>query len=344
MDKKKRIVFILRLIMIPIGIISIVFLPPWNGVFAWLAPLPGTVQEQVSEAIKYDLDGIIVYVDKGGQPAELYAAGMKDRGKEIPADPESLFKIASISKLYDAVLVTKLVNDQRLSLDDTLADRLPELAGRIENAEVITLGMMVQHRSGIPNYSDQAGFMWDAPPQTVAGTLDLIEGLPADFAPGETYAYSNTNYLLINEIIEKELGYGKFEYMTEKILIPLGLTNTFGSLEDVDPDDVMSGYYVGLETDFKPIDFGMLATVEDVGIFIRALNDGSLLNDRERAIYDSIYEYGHKGWVLGYQSIAYYHADIDTVVIQFVNTVSDETELTTQVIYDRIVKILKENK
>ena len=84
----------------------------------------------------------------------------------------------------------------------------------------------------------------------------------------------------------------------------------------------------------------MVATAQDVGIFLRALNDGSLLNDDEQTIYSSIYEFGHKGWVLGYQSIARYHKDIDTVVIQFGNTTGGDTELTSIVVYNRIVKIL----
>ncbi|MCP4374322.1 MAG: serine hydrolase, partial [Deltaproteobacteria bacterium] len=85
-------------------------------------------------------------------------------------------------------------------------------------------------------------------------------------------------------------------------------------------------------------------TAEDVGIFLRALNDGSLLNDDEQTIYSSIYEYEHKGWVLGYQSIARYHKDIDTVVIQFVNTTggNGDSELTLNVVYDRIVRILRD--
>jgi len=124
-------------------------------------------------------------------------------------------------------------------------------------------------------------------------------------------------------------------------LIPLELNNTFSSLHEVDIDDVMSGYYAGVELDFKHINFGMMATAEDVGIFLRALNDGSLLNDNEQAIYSSIYEYEHTGWVLGYKSIARYHKDIDTVVIQFVNTTGDDTELTTIVVYNRIVRILR---
>jgi len=344
MSKRKRIVRILRIILIPVGIISIVVFPPWDGIWAWITPLPDTVQEQVDDAYGHGLDGIIVYVDESGQPPAFYTAGWKDRDNKIPADPQSLFKIASISKLYVAVATTKLVNDQRLSLDDTLADHFPELVGRIENAEKITLRLMVQHRSGIPNYTDHPVFLWDDPPKNNEESLELVLDMPADFEPDEEYSYSNTNYLLIREILDKVLGYSYHQYIKEEILIPLELNNTFSSLQEVDIDDVMSGYYVGVEPDFKHIDFGMMATAEDVGIFLRALNDGSLLNDDEQAIYSSIYEYEHKGWVLGYQGIARYHKDIDTVVIQFVNTTSGNgnSELTSNVVYDRIVRILRE--
>ena len=323
-----------------VAIICIVVFPPWDGIWAWLAPLPDTVQEQVDGAIDHGLDGIIVYVDESGQPPAFYTAGWKDRDNKIPADPQSLFKIASISKLYVAVATAKLVNDKRLSLDKTLADYFPELVGRIENAEKITLRLMVQHRSGIPNYTDHPGF-WENPPKSREETLELALDLPANFEPDEDYGYSNTNYLLLSKLIDKVVGYSNFQYIKEEILIPLKLNNTFGSLSEVNIDDVMSGYYAGVEPDLKHINFGMMATAEDVGIFLRALNDGSLLNDDEQAIYSSIYKYEHKGWVLGYHSIARYHEDIDTVVIQFVNTTLRDTELTTIVVYDRIVRILR---
>ena len=80
-----------------------------------------------------------------------------------PADPHALFKIASIHKLYIATAVAKLVNNGSLSLDDSLADHMPELVGRIEYADQITLKMMVQHRSGIPNFSDHDEFDWFTP-------------------------------------------------------------------------------------------------------------------------------------------------------------------------------------
>ncbi|MFQ3218909.1 MAG: D-alanyl-D-alanine carboxypeptidase [Paraglaciecola sp.] len=258
-------------------------------------------------------------MDTAGRPPEFYAAGWHDRKNKIPADPHALFKIASISKLYDAVAIAKLVNAERLSLDKTLADYFPELMERIENAEKITLRMMVQHRSGIPNFTDTPGF-WANPSKSSAEALELVLDLPANFKPDKDYEYSNTNYLLISELIEKVVSYSKFQYIKEEILNRLGLNHTFASLSDVDIHDVMSGYYVGYEADLKTDEYGMLATAEDVGIFLRALNDGSLFNEGEQEIYSSIYVYEHTGWVPGYQSIANYYKNIDTVVIQFNNT------------------------
>jgi len=124
-------------------------------------------------------------------------------------------------------------------------------------------------------------------------------------------------------------------------LIPLELNNTFGSLGEVSLDDVMSGYYVGYEADLKTDERGMLATAEDVGIFLRALNDGSVFDEGEQEIYSSIHVYEHTGWVPGYQSIAKYHEDIDTVVIQFMNTTGVYNWNTGGIVYSRIVKILR---
>ena len=107
------------------------FFVPWILVWAWILPLPDTVQEQVKEAIDHGFDGIIVYVDESGKPPAFYTAGWHDRKNKIPANLQALFKIASISKLYVAVAITKLVNEKRLSLDKTLADYFPDLAGRI---------------------------------------------------------------------------------------------------------------------------------------------------------------------------------------------------------------------
>jgi CubicO group peptidase (beta-lactamase class C family) len=336
---------ILRILFIMASIGSLWFVP-WILVKAWILPLPDTVQEQLNEAIDHGFDGMIVYVDEAGKPPAFYAAGWKDRQNKIPADPHALFKIASISKLYVAVAITKLVNAKRLSLDKTLADYFPELEGRIEYADKITLRLMVQHRSGIPNLTDHPGF-WDSPQESSKDVLEYALDLPANFEPGEDYEYSNTNYLLLSRLIDKVVGYSHHQYIKEEILIPLELNNTFFSLSEVNIDELMSGYYVGYEEDLKTNDYGsMIATAQDVGIFLRALNDGSVFKEGGQEIYSSIYVYEHGGLIPGYQSLAEYHKDIDTVVIQFINTTDFngyEWNLS-EIVINRIVKILRRKK
>ncbi len=340
-NKKSK--HIIRAVLFLGTIVSLYFVP-WPIVKALIVPLPNTIQDQVDKADDYGFDGIIVCVYRTGNQSEFYTSGYKNKETKTPADPNSLFKIASVSKLYTALSITKLVYDGHLSLDTTLAGYFPELVGRIENADQITLRMMVQHRSGIPNYTDTPNY-WVHPYQNDQERLELILDLPANFEPDQGYEYSNTNYLLLSKLIEKITGENKFNYIKKTILDPLNLKSTYGSIKDVDLDKVMSGYYVGYEKDLKTDDNGvMLATAEDLAKFIRALNDGSVFKDKnEQDIYSSIYSYEHTGLIPGYQTIAKYHQDIDAVVIQFTNTVNFDgyNWSLSEIMYKRIVKILK---
>jgi CubicO group peptidase (beta-lactamase class C family) len=343
--QKKKTKRIIRIALL-LGTVTSMLFVPWILVKAWIMPLPDTVQEQVNEATGYGFDGIVVYVDEAGKPPAFYAAGWKNTENRIPADPHALFKIASIGKLYDAVAITKLIHAGRLSPDSTLAYYMPELKGRIQYANKITLRMMVQHRSGIPNITATPDF-WIHPPKNSKEALERVLDLPADFKPDKKYNYSNTNYLLLGEIIARTTGLSKFQYIRKVILNPLGLKHTFGSIHDVNMEDVMSGYYVGVDHDIKDADYGsMLATAEDVGIFLRALNDGSLFEDGEQKIYSSLYKYNHTGLIPGYQSIAEYHKDIDVVVIQFMNTTDFDgyNWNLSEILYNRIVRILRRQK
>ena len=339
---KEQLKKVFKILFIAASIGSLYFVP-WILVKAWILPLPDTVQEQLDEALDYGFDGMIVYIDQGDKVPEFYAAGWHDRKNKIPANPKALFKIASITKLYVAVATTKLVKANRLSLDKTLAEYFPELADRIENSNEITLRMMLQHRSGIPNFVDHPDYYIN-PPTSKEETLNYALDLPADFDPDTDYGYSNTNYMLISDLIDKTVGYSHKQFIKEEILIPQNLTNTYGSIQDIDIADLMSGYYVGIDEDLKTEETGlMIATAEDVGIFIRALNDGSVFEAGEQEIYTSIYEYEHTGLLPGYQSIAKYHEDIDTVIIQFNNTTDFngyEWNLA-EISYGRILKIVE---
>ncbi len=337
-----RIKLYLRLAAVVVTITSIFMFAPWRAAVIYLSPLPDSIQPQVDVATKHGLDGIVVYVDQAGKEPRFFTAGWKNRAEKIPADPKALFKLASINKLYLATSVAKLVHSGQLSLEGTVAEYFPAYADKIEYADRITLRMLVQHRSGIPNFTDHPDFPWDDPELSIPELMELVYSQEARFEPGTDYAYSNTNYFLISQLIDSTVGYNHLQYIREEILNPLGLTRTFGSQSEIELDELTSGYYVGYEPDIKTNNFNsMLATADDVGTFLRALNTGTLLNPDEQEIYSSIYEYGHTGLLPGYSSIARYHTGIDTVVVQFVNTSGGNTWPTTEIIYSRILKILR---
>jgi len=330
---------------IVLTLISMWFVP-WLSLRLYFTPLPDTVQAQLDDFTSLSVDGVIVYVSQGGLPPQTYVSGWNNRVARTPADPQNLFKIASITKLYVAAVVAKLADRSALDLDRTLAGYLPDLDGRIENANQITLAMLVQHRSGIPNYNEIVDYPWFDPTSNEADILSIILDQPADFEPGSQYRYSNTNYFLIGEIIKAVLGDDYEHFIKQEILDPLNLTNTYTSMTDVDMDALMSGYNVGFDDDLKGINFtgpmgSMIATAEDVAFFLRSLNDGTLFTKAEQDIYSSLYEYGHTGLLPGYSSIAFYHQDIDSVVIQFVNTSGERLWWMMEVNYDRVVQILR---
>ncbi len=272
MKAVRRPVWVLRIIAGIVVMSCLVIFVPWPAAFAYLKPLPRTVQEQVEDAIDYDLDGIVVYVDRGGKEPGFYSAGWKDRDRRQPADPHALFKIGSISKLYIAAACAMLISDGMFSLDDTLADYFPELVGRLENADRITLEMLLRHRTGIPDWIDDPDFPWTTSFADVDAYLALVLDDPAGFGPGSRYDYSNTNYLLIGDILDKAMGYPHQQYIQSEILAPLGLTHTYGTLSEVDSSQVSSGYYIGYDGDVKLLDIvvpggSMVATAEDKKYF-----------------------------------------------------------------------------
>ncbi|MDW3210037.1 MAG: serine hydrolase domain-containing protein [Reichenbachiella sp.] len=316
-----------------------------SGCALGLRPLPNTVEEQLKDAVDHGMDGVIVCVNRPGE-IQLYAAGWKNREDQIPADPNALFKIASISKLYIAAATILLISEEKLSLDQTLGELIPEVEGKIEYANEITLKMMIQHRSGLLDYSFEPEVAGESFVDHLSFAARIYDK-PAVFKPNKKYGYSNSNYLLIGEILDRTLGYSHHKYIREEILEPLGLKNTYNVPSEVDMQKVMSGYLKSGGSDLRDLEFplpggSMIATAEDVSIFLRALIDGTLFSPDEQAIYTSVYPYEHTGWLPGYTSIARYHSEMDAVVVQFVSTSGKEIYwLRLKSVYKRTIRILK---
>ena len=166
--KKKTSVYILRAILFSGTFISLFFVP-WILIKAWILPLPNNIEGQLEQSLNFGFDGMIVYADEAGKEPQKYAAGWHNKEMKIPAKPDALFCIASITKLYVAVAITKLVHEKKIELQKTLSSYFPEYTEHIEYANEITVEMLVKHRSGIPNFTDQNAF---------GKTLLLIEMVP----------------------------------------------------------------------------------------------------------------------------------------------------------------------
>ena len=303
--------------------------------------LPNTIPEALAQAVNQGIDGIFVYVDNPSGQGQDYVAGIENRTTRQAARTESLFKIASISKLYIAVAATKLITQNSIQLNDTLGQWLPQYTNRIENAHNITIRQMLEHRSGIPDFDSQSGFSWENPHTDIDQTLEFALDLPADFAPNQRYEYSNTNYLLLGKILDTALGYSHRDYIKVHIIDQLHLSNTYSLYREIDPQRLVRGYWNNIDRaqqDYVIPGGSMISTVEDTATFLRALNTGTLLSSQEKAHY--VYFLNHSGWLPGYQSIATYHANIDRVVIQFINTTGGNSESIASNTYDHIIRIL----
>ncbi|WP_286266628.1 serine hydrolase domain-containing protein [Thalassotalea atypica] len=306
-------------------------------------PTPTSIQGVLDQAVSSGIDGIFVYIDQTNQVDESYAAGIENKLTQQAANAESLFKIASISKLFIAVSAAKLAVKEQISINDTLASWLPELADRVENSDIITISHLIQHRSGIADFDSQAGFDWQNAHTDIDSTLLFALDKPSDFQPNSRYEYSNTNYLLLAKILDRALGYSHHVFISENILIPLGMHDTYAQLGDIDSARLAKGYWGGIERstqDYVIPGGSMISTVKDIALFIRALNTGSLLTPEERELYGTVYWFNHSGWLPGYQSVANYESSIDAVVIQFINTTGGSSESIANSTYQNLINQL----
>jgi D-alanyl-D-alanine carboxypeptidase len=169
--------------------------------------------------------GLSVGVARHGQLLLAKGYGLADAELEVPANGETLFRIASVTKQFTAAAILQMVEQKRLSLDDTLEDLLPEFP---TPGHVVTLRQLLNHTSGIPSYTD-IGPEWVAKwPLELSDTelLALVKDRPFDFEPGTNWAYNNTGYYLLGMILAKVSGTSYGEHLASVEFGPLGLERT----------------------------------------------------------------------------------------------------------------------
>ena len=181
------------------------------------------------------LKAVIVRVTVDGKEVVTQAVGESMTG--VPATTGMHFRNGAVAISYVSTLLLKLVDEKKVSLDDKLSKWLPE----IPHADRVTLGQLAQMTSGYVDYVIGNTAMNDAlyanpfRRWTTHDLLQLRRRQPLLYEPGTNWNYAHTNYVLLGLALEKATGQEMSKLLSDKVLRPLGLTNTVNSLHPRDP-------------------------------------------------------------------------------------------------------------
>lgn len=239
-------------------------------VLAQPAQKPDEVDQYVEAFIKKrGIPGLSLAVVRDGKLVKAAGYGLANLELNVPAKPETVYEIGSISKHFTAEAILLLAEEGKLSLDDPLSKYLNDAP---EAWKGITLRHILAHTSGLKDW-EAANALSYRREYTPEEFIKLMAPFPLDFAPGEKWAYSNTGYPLLGMVIERVSG-KKFEaFMAECIFKPLGMNATrFNHPSHIVPDH--AGGYVeedGVLRKGEPLrpeviapNGGMLTTVLDM--------------------------------------------------------------------------------
>jgi D-alanyl-D-alanine carboxypeptidase len=308
--------------------------------------------------------GLIVGIWIPARGSLVRAFGTSDLASNTPMQVDDHVRIASITKTFMAVVTLQLVDEGRLSLDDTLSNYV----NGVTNGNRITIRNLLGMTSGIYDFTSDDKFLKDFTddplmsfaPQNV---LDILKRHKPAFGPGEKISYCDTNYILLGMIVEKVTGEPVQTTITEKILKPLGLRQTSFPTAPAIPEPFARGYYAGEDgkgkfKDYTATDPGvawtagaMISTLEDLRAWAKALATGALLTPARHAeqmrfgtiTTKPLYVgyglgignfgglIGHNGAIFGYTTAMFYWPDANAMIVLAGNQASNSSNATTEI-------------
>ncbi|SEO19475.1 D-alanyl-D-alanine carboxypeptidase [bacterium A37T11] len=285
-------------------------------------------------------------IEKAGKLIYQNSAGYRNVDQHTPIDAKTIFLIGSITKTYTSTMIMQLAQEGKLRLSDKLAQYFPQLP----NAQKIDLEMLLRHRSGLFNYTDDKNFLQEVVhPISRAQLLERISAADTLFSPGSKYSYCNSGYVLLGYIIE-DLSKDTYAHQLQKrILQKIGVKDThLGRPADSSrlaySYDKSGGHWVITKprwnTDWAFSAGALSATVQDVATFYKALFAGKLVSAASLAHMTSFQDhyglgmmevpypgqifYGHGGGLENYRTICAYNPKDSILVTQFSNGAFDE--------------------
>ena len=238
-----------------------------------------------------DSPGGVVLVARGDEVLYRGARGEADVENNVPLRTDSLFRIGSVTKQFAAAGLLKLVEAGKVKLDDPLTKYVPRFPG----GDQITVLQLLNHTSGVKDYTRIKGYMVGPPIQrdlTTAQLIDVFKDEPATFAPGSKWDYSNSGYVLVGAVIEAASGEPWHAYLERALFRPLGMNNTGYAADpkrvarlvrpySYDKDKLVPAMTMSMT---QPHAAGsLLSTVDDLFKWNRALHGGRVLNSANYA-------------------------------------------------------------
>ncbi|HWS86072.1 MAG TPA: serine hydrolase [Pyrinomonadaceae bacterium] len=323
-----------------------------------LARVVRAVQAKLDEArARWNFPGATAgFVLPDGRSASV-ATGLSDLEAKTPLRPTDRMPAGSVGKTFVAAVALQLVQEKKLSLDGRLAELLggEKWFARLPNADELTLKMLLNHSSGIPNHAEDEGFLKELFNHSARDIkreelLAYVLGKRPLFPAGMGSYYSDTNYILAGLAVEKAAGKPLYELVAERILKPLRLDATIPSNAPTLPG-VANGYLKGkpvivggrftVNPQWEWAGGGFASTAEDLARWASALYGGRVLRPEAVAQMQNgfgtrVHEnrwgwaYGHASEFPGYLSDVRYYAYPKISVAVQVN--ADEPEGARQFI------------
>ncbi|MVO98266.1 serine hydrolase domain-containing protein [Paenibacillus lutrae] len=254
------------------------------------------VKKALQTAMEAGLPGILVKSTENGK-RWAYSAGIADLTTEQQMQTNYLFRIGSVTKTFTATVILQLAGENRLNLDDSIEKWLPGVVhGNGYEGKEITVRQLLNHTSGISEYlkSDKISLMETRKTYTPEEIVSIGLAMPADFAPGKGWSYSNTGYVLLGMLIEKVTGTSYAEEIERRILEPLELSDTIlpGNSTVIPGNNHARGYFQP-EFGKEPLDVtyynpsvassagDIISSADDLNTFFSALLGGQLLKEEQ---------------------------------------------------------------
>jgi CubicO group peptidase (beta-lactamase class C family) len=246
-----------------------------------------TVRTVDSLMAAYDRDdspGASVLVFRGDEQLFARGYGRANLEYDAPITPRTVFHVASISKQFTAFAIATLAAQGRLSLDDDVRKHLPELA---DFGQVITLRHLLNHTSGLRDQWN-LWFLAGGMPDDVIRQQDLMRLITRqrelNFAPGTAFAYSNTGYTLLAEVVKRVTGEDFGRWMKTNVFDPLGMASTqvYDDHERLVPGRAYSYHPAGSGFEKSVLSFAnfgassVFTTTEDLARWLRNFGSGQI--------------------------------------------------------------------